>query len=83
MRALNEIAKARGQTLAQMAFAWVLRDPRVTTTLIGASRPEQIRENVAALDNLDFTEEELAEIDRFAVEGGVDRWARPSHDERP
>ncbi len=66
-----------------MAIAWVLRAPRVTSALIGASRPEQIRENVAALERRDFTEEELSEIDRFAVEGGVDHWARPSHDERP
>jgi L-glyceraldehyde 3-phosphate reductase len=83
VRALNGIARSRGQSLAQMAIAWVLRDPRVTSALIGASRPEQIRENVAALEHPDFTDEELSEIDRFAVEGGVDRWARPSHDERP
>jgi L-glyceraldehyde 3-phosphate reductase len=51
--------------------------------LIGASRPEQIRDNVASLENPDFTEEELAEIDRYAKEGGVNHWARPSHDERP
>ena len=55
VRALNEIAKARGQSLAQMALAWTLRDPRVTSALIGASRPEQVSENVAALDNLEFT----------------------------
>jgi L-glyceraldehyde 3-phosphate reductase len=83
VRALNAIATSRGQSLAQMAIAWVLRDPRVTSALIGASRPEQIRENVAALEAPDFTAEELSEIDRFAVEGDVDRWARPSHDERP
>ena len=83
VRSLNEIARSRGQSLAQMAIAWVLRDPRVTSALIGASRPEQIRENVAALERLDFTEEELSEIDRFAVDSDVDRWARPSHDERP
>jgi L-glyceraldehyde 3-phosphate reductase len=83
VRALNEIARARGQSLAQMAVAWVLRDPRVTSALIGASRPEQIRDNVASLENPDFTEEELVEIDRYAKEGGVNRWARPSHDERP
>jgi L-glyceraldehyde 3-phosphate reductase len=66
-----------------MAIAWVLRDRRVTSALIGASRPEQIRDNVASLENPGFTEEELAEIDRYAKEGGVNRWARPSHDERP
>jgi L-glyceraldehyde 3-phosphate reductase len=83
VRGLNQIARDRGQSLAQMALAWVLRDPRVTSTLIGASRPEQIRENVAALQHLDFTAEELAAIDGYAQEGGVNRWARPSHDQRP
>ena len=83
VRALNEIAKARGQSLAQMALAWTLRDPRVTSALIGASRPEQVSENVAALDNLEFTAEELTAIDGHAQEGGVNLWARPSHDERP
>ena len=83
VRGLNEIAARRGQTLAQMAYAWVLRDPRVTTTLIGASSPAQIRESVGALANLAFSAEELAEIDRFAVEGGVNRWAKPSLDQRP
>jgi L-glyceraldehyde 3-phosphate reductase len=82
VRALNEIARARGQSLAQMAYAWVLRDPRVTTTLIGASTPEQIRENVAALDHLDFSAEELAAIDRCAVESGVNLWERSSKDGR-
>jgi len=72
----------RGQTLAQMAYAWVLRDPRVTTTLIGASSPAQVRENVAALTNLAFSVEELAEIDRFAVESGVNLWEKPSTDQR-
>jgi len=81
VRALNEIAKRRGQSLAQMAYAWVLRDPRVTTTLIGASSPEQIRENVGALDHLDFSAEELAEIDQHAVEGGVNLWEKPSTDQ--
>jgi len=82
VRGLNEIARRRGQSLAQMAYAWVLRDPRVTTTLIGASSPEQIRENVGALANLDFSAEELAEIDRYAVEGGVNLWEKPSTDQR-
>ncbi len=83
VRALNEIAGRRGQSLAQMALAWVLRDPRVTTTLIGASAPEQIRENVAALGNLAFSADELAEIDRYAVDSGVNLWERPSTDQRP
>ncbi|GAB7528127.1 L-glyceraldehyde 3-phosphate reductase [Pseudomonas sp. 3A(2025)] len=78
VRALNEIARSRGQSLAQMALAWTLRDPRVTSALIGASRPEQIVENVAALNNLTFSSEELAAIDSFAVEGGINLWAKPS-----
>ena len=80
VRALNELAKARGQSLAQMAIAWVLRDPRVTSALIGASRPEQISDNIAALMRLDFTDDELGEIDRHAQEGGVNLWERPSRD---
>jgi L-glyceraldehyde 3-phosphate reductase len=83
IRGLNEIAGRRGQSLAQMAIAWVLRDPRVTSALIGASRPEQIVDNVAALEGLDFSPDELADIDRFAREGGVDMWVRPSHDLPP
>jgi L-glyceraldehyde 3-phosphate reductase len=79
-RALNEIAKRRGQSLAQLAIAWVLRDPRVTSALIGASSAKQIAENVDALKNLEFTSEELAEIDRHAVEGGINLWEKPSHD---
>ncbi len=78
VRALNEIAQRRGQSLAQMALAWTLRDPRVTSALIGASRPEQIVENVKALDNLAFTAQELAEIDGFAQEGGINLWEKPS-----
>ena len=78
VRALNEIAKRRGQSLAQLALAWTLRDPRVTSALIGASRPEQIIENVGALQNLSFSELELAEIDRFAQEGGINLWQKPS-----
>jgi L-glyceraldehyde 3-phosphate reductase len=81
--ALNEIAKARGQTLAQMALAWTLRDPRVTSALIGASRPEQVIENVGALENLEFTPEELAAIDAHAQDGDLNLWKRPSQDERP
>ncbi len=82
VRALNEIAKARGQSLAQMALAWVLKDPRVTTTLIGASTPEQIEENVAALANLTFTAEELSNIDKYAREGHLNLWEKPSTDQR-
>ena len=82
VRALNEIAGRRGQSLAQMAHAWVLRDPRVTTSLVGASSPEQIRENVGAIENLAFSPEELAEIDKHAVESGVNLWEKPSTDQR-
>ncbi|MFD7701581.1 L-glyceraldehyde 3-phosphate reductase [Streptomyces caelestis] len=74
LRALNDIAARRGQTLAQMALAWALRDPRVTSLVIGASRTEQLEQNVAALENLGFSGEELAEIDAYATEGGVDLW---------
>jgi L-glyceraldehyde 3-phosphate reductase len=75
IRALNDIAKKRGQTLAQIALSWVLRDGRVTSTLIGASTVEQLEDNVAAVNRLDFSAEELAEIDQYAVESGVDLWA--------
>ena len=81
VRSLNAIAERRGQTLAQMALAWTLRDARVTSTLIGASSAAQVRENVAALDNLAFTARELAEIDQFAAEGGVNLWEKPSTDQ--
>ncbi|WP_427766932.1 L-glyceraldehyde 3-phosphate reductase [Streptomyces sp. DSM 41931] len=74
LRALNGIAARRGQSLAQMALAWALRDLRVTSLVIGASRTEQLEQNVAALENLDFTAEELAEIDTYATDGGVDLW---------
>ncbi|MGY3206068.1 L-glyceraldehyde 3-phosphate reductase [Streptomyces sp. TE5632] len=74
LRALNDIAARRGQTLAQMALAWALRDRRVTSLVIGASRTEQLEQNVAALENLDFSDEELAEIDKHATDGGVDLW---------
>jgi L-glyceraldehyde 3-phosphate reductase len=79
VRALNDIAARRGQSLAQMAIAWVLRDRRVTSALIGASSVSQLDQNVAALSNLEFSAEELAEIDRHAVEGGINVWA-PSSD---
>jgi L-glyceraldehyde 3-phosphate reductase len=81
--ALNEIAKARGQTLAQMATAWVLRDARVTSALIGASRPEQIVDLAGAMARLDFTPQELAAIDQHAVDGGINLWQKPSTDQRP
>ncbi|MYV42311.1 aldo/keto reductase, partial [Streptomyces sp. SID1328] len=75
LRALNDIAARRGQSLAQMALAWALRDERVTSLVIGASRTEQLEQNVAALQNLEFSAEELAEIDKYATDGGVDLWA--------
>jgi L-glyceraldehyde 3-phosphate reductase len=78
VRALNEIAQRRGQALAQMAIAWTLRDPRVTSALVGASSVAQLEQNVAALDNLEFSEEELAEIDRYAVDAGINLWATSS-----
>jgi L-glyceraldehyde 3-phosphate reductase len=78
IRGLNELASRRGQTLAQMALAWTLRDPRMTSTLIGASSVRQLEANVGALDRLDFTEGELSEIDRYATESGINIWARSS-----
>jgi len=78
IRALHEIAGQRGQTLAQMALAWTLRDPRVTSALIGASSVAQLEDNVAALDRLDFSEAELAEIDRYATESEINLWAESS-----
>ena len=80
VRGLDAIAKGRGQTLAQMAIAWALRDPRVTTALIGASRWSQIEDSLGALDNLDFTAEELDEIDRYAVDSGINRWETSSRE---
>ncbi|KUZ66018.1 L-glyceraldehyde 3-phosphate reductase [Burkholderia ubonensis] len=81
VRKLNAIAERRGQSLAQMALAWVLRNGRVTSALIGASRAEQVRENVGALKNLAFSADELAEIDRYATEGGINLWEKPSTDQ--
>ncbi|HEY7620051.1 MAG TPA: L-glyceraldehyde 3-phosphate reductase [Solirubrobacteraceae bacterium] len=78
IRALNEIAARRGQSLAQLALAWTLRDPRVTSTLIGASSVAQLEDNVGALARLDFEDDELAEIDRYAVESGINIWERSS-----
>lgn len=76
IRALNGIAERRGQTLAQMAIAWVLRKGRVTSALIGASRPEQVTDCVGALKNLDFSDAELTEIDQYAREADINLWAR-------
>jgi len=78
IRALNDLAARRGQSLAQLALAWCLRDPRVTSVLIGASSVAQLEENVAALDNLQFSDDELGAIDEFAVEGGINLWQRSS-----
>jgi L-glyceraldehyde 3-phosphate reductase len=78
VRALNEIAQRRGQTLAQLALAWTLRDPRVTSTLIGASSVAQLEDNVGALDRLDFEDDELAEIETYAVDAGINIWERSS-----
>jgi L-glyceraldehyde 3-phosphate reductase len=74
LRALNEIAQGRGQSMAQLALAWTLRDPRVTSTLIGASSVEQLEQNVAALERLEFDDSELAEIDRHARDAGINLW---------
>jgi L-glyceraldehyde 3-phosphate reductase len=79
VRALNEIAARRGQSLAELAIAWVLRDPRVSSALIGASSVAQLEQNVAALARLDFTEAELAEIESHAVEGQINLWAPSSN----
>ncbi len=82
VRRLNDLAQKRGQSLAQMALAWARRGGRVTSVLIGASRAEQVAENVAALKNLDFSKEELAEIDQHAQESGINLWEKPSTDQR-
>ena len=76
IKALNVIAKSRGQTLAQMAIAWVLKKGRITSALIGASKAEQVIDCVGALENLEFSDTELADIDRFATDGGVNIWAK-------
>jgi L-glyceraldehyde 3-phosphate reductase len=78
VRALNGLAERRGQTLAQMALAWALRDPRVTSVLVGASSVTQLEQNVAALEHLGFSDDELAEIDRHAVDSGIDLWRGPA-----
>jgi L-glyceraldehyde 3-phosphate reductase len=79
IRALNEIAAGRGQSLAEMALAWTLRDPRVTSALVGVSSLEQLEANLRALDRLDFDEDELAEIDRYARESEINIWATSSN----
>jgi L-glyceraldehyde 3-phosphate reductase len=78
VKALNAMAKMRGQTLAQMALAWALRDERVTSVLVGASSVTQLEENLAATKNLEFTSEELGEIDRYAVDAGINLWKSSS-----
>src|SRR6476646_11678976 len=78
VRALNRIAGKRGQSLAQLAISWVLRDERVTSALVGASSVEQLEQNVAALENLKLDQPELDEIDRYAVEGGINIWEQSS-----
>jgi len=76
IRGLNDIAQARGQTLAQMAIAWVLRDGGITTALIGASKPDQVVDCAGAVGNLDFTADELAQIDALAEDQHINLWAR-------
>jgi L-glyceraldehyde 3-phosphate reductase len=78
IRRLNELAQRRGQSLAQMALAWTLRDPRMTSTLIGASSVAQLEDSLGALRMLDFSDDELAEIDRYATDGGINLWAGSS-----
>ena len=83
IRQLNAIAESRGQTLAQMALSWVLRQPQVTSALIGASRPEQVEDCVGALANRNFSETELADIDRYAKEGNINIWAASAERQGP
>jgi L-glyceraldehyde 3-phosphate reductase len=78
VRGLNDLAATRGQSLAQMALAWTLRDPRMTSTLIGASSVAQLEDSLHALDNLDFSDEELAEVERYATDSDINLWARSS-----
>ena len=78
IRALSQVAERRGQSLAQLALSWALRDPRITSALIGASSVQQLEENLAAAQNTTFSEEELAEIDRHAVDSGINIWATSS-----
>jgi L-glyceraldehyde 3-phosphate reductase len=78
VRALNEIAQRRGQSLAQMAIAWVLRDERVTSAVVGARSVEQLEDTLQALNKLEFSDEELGEIDKYATESGINLWEKPS-----
>ena len=78
IRALNEIASGRGQSLAQMALAWTLRDPRMTSTLIGASSIAQLEDSRGALGNPSFSDDEFAAIDRYATDSDINLWARSS-----
>jgi L-glyceraldehyde 3-phosphate reductase len=78
IRGLNELANKRGQSLAQMSLAWTLRDPRMTSTLIGASSVAQLEDSLGALQQLDFSEDELAEIDRYATDSDINLWSRSS-----
>ena len=78
IRRLNEIAQRRGQSLAQMALAWTLRDPRMTSALIGASSVAQLEDSLGALQRLEFSDEELTEIERHATDSGINLWARSS-----
>jgi len=78
VRALDDIAQARHQSLAQMAISWALRDPRISSVLVGASSVSQLEQNVTALDAMDFTSDEIAAIDRHAVDGGIDLWRTPA-----
>jgi len=78
LNALNKMAQDRGQTLAQMALAWVLRGGRITTALIGASKAQQVIDCAGAINNLDFTESELCEIDRLSGDIGINLWAKSS-----
>ena len=75
---LNQIAKKRGQTLSQMALAWVLNNKAVTTALIGASSVKQIKENIESLNNINFSKSELKEINKKAKDGNINKWARSS-----
>ena len=78
VRALNNIAERRGQSLAQMAIAWTLRSPVVTSALIGASSVAQLEQNLAAINNIEFSPGELTEVDRYATESGINIWATSS-----
>jgi L-glyceraldehyde 3-phosphate reductase len=79
IRALNDVAQRRGQSLAQLALAWVLRDDRITSALIGASSVKQLENNLGAIQNLDFSQEELAEIEEHAVDQGINIWSTSSN----